>query len=136
MGTALSSSRSEESQPTGPGSSSRREQLVGADSDAIYDVYQRAGGTTTLISTGPAGGNGNFDAGYREISADGAHVFFQTQEQLVAADTDAQTDVYDRSGSTTSLLSTGPAGGNGALAPAFEGPRPTGPVSSSAPTRL
>ena len=97
------------------------EQLVAADSDATYDVYQRAGGTTTLISTGPSGGNGNFDAGYREISADGTHVFFQTQEQLVTADTDAQTDVYGRSGGTTTLISTGPAGGNGALPAAFEG---------------
>ena len=97
------------------------EQLVAADSDVFYDVYQRAGGTTTLISTGPAGGNGSFDAGYREISADGAHVFFQTQEQLVSADTDAQSDVYGRSGSTTTLLSTGPAGGNGALPATFEG---------------
>ena len=39
----------------------------------------------------------------------------------MAADTDAQTDVYDRSGGTTTLLSTGPAGGNGALPAAFEG---------------
>jgi len=97
------------------------EQLVAADSDASYDVYQRAGGITTLISTGPAGGNGNFDAGYRDISADGTHVFFQTQEQLVTADTDAQSDVYGRSGGTTTLLSTGPGGGNGALPAAFEG---------------
>ena len=97
------------------------EQLVAGDTDAFYDVYQRAGGTTTLISTGPAGGNGNFDAGYRDISADGSHVFFQTQEQLVAADTDAQTDVYGRSGGTTTLLSTGPAGGNGALAGGLRG---------------
>ena len=97
------------------------EQLVAGDTDVFYDVYERAGGTTTLISTGSAGGNGNLDAGYREISADGTHVFFQSQEQLVAADTDTQTDVYERLGGTTTLLSTGPAGGNGALPAAFEG---------------
>jgi hypothetical protein len=97
------------------------EQLVAADSDAFYDVYERAGGTTTLVSTGPAGGNSNLDAGYREISPDGNHVFFQTSEQLVSADTDAQTDVYERSGGNTILVSTGPAGGNGALPAAFEG---------------
>jgi hypothetical protein len=97
------------------------EKLVAADTDAFYDVYQRAGGTTTLISTGPAGGNGNFDAGYRDVSADGTHAFFQTQEQLVTADTDAQSDVYRGLSGTTTLLSTGPAGGNGALPAAFEG---------------
>jgi Tol biopolymer transport system component len=97
------------------------EQLVAADTDSAFDVYERSGGTTALMSTGPAGGNANLDAGYRDISADGSHVFFQTSEALVAADTDAQSDLYDRSGGTTSLLSTGPAGGNGALAAAYEG---------------
>jgi hypothetical protein len=97
------------------------EKLVAGDTDTFYDVYQRAGGTTTHISTGPAGGNGNLDSGYRDISADGSQVFFQTQEQLVTADTDAQSDVYGRSGGTTTLLSTGPAGGNGAHPAAFEG---------------
>ncbi len=97
------------------------EKLVAGDTDVLYDVYQRAGGTTTHISTGPAGGNGNFDSGYRDISADGSQVFFQTQEPLVTADTDAQSDVYGRSGGTTTLLSTGPSGGNGALPAAFEG---------------
>ena len=97
------------------------EQLVAADTDAFYDVYERAGGTTTLVSTGPAGGNGNLDAGYRDISPDGVHIFFQTEEQLVTADTDAQTDVYERSSGNTILISTGPAGGNGAIPAAFEG---------------
>jgi hypothetical protein len=72
------------------------EQLVAADTDAFYDVYERSGGTTSLVSTGPAGGNANLDAGYRDISADGTRVFFQTAEVLVAADTDAQSDVYER----------------------------------------
>jgi hypothetical protein len=97
------------------------EQLVASDTDAAFDVYERAGGTTTLLSTGPSGGNGNFDAGYRDISADGAHVFFQTTEILTGADTDGQSDLYDRSSGNTTLLSIGPAGGNGALPAAFEG---------------
>jgi hypothetical protein len=97
------------------------EKLVTGDTDAFYDVYQRSGGTTTLMSTGPGGGNGNFDSGYRENSADGTRVFFQTAEPLVGGDTDTQTDVYQRSGATTTLLSTGPGGGNGALPAAFEG---------------
>jgi hypothetical protein len=97
------------------------ESLVGTDTDAAADVYERTGSTTTLLSTGTAGGNGNFDAGYRENSADGSHVFFHTAESLVTGDTDAQTDVYDRSGGTTTRISTGPGGGNGALPAAFEG---------------
>ena len=36
--------------------------LVAADSDAVTDVYERAAGTTSLVSTGPSGGNGAFDA--------------------------------------------------------------------------
>ena len=57
----------------------------------------------------------------RSTPASAAHpptarrVFFDTEEKLVAADTDAQFDVYERSGGTTTLLSTGPSGGNGSF---------------------
>ena len=98
------------------------EKLTGTDTDSTFDVYERAGGTTTLMSIGPSGGNGNVDAAYRDVSADGTHVFFHTAEQLTSpADSDAQTDVYDRSGGTTTLISTGPVGGNGAVPAAYEG---------------
>jgi hypothetical protein len=98
---------------------SSQEQLVSADTDSARDVYQRAGGTTTLISTGPAGGNGSSWAAMRGSSADGTRVFFTTEEQLVTADTDSSGDVYERAGGTTTLVSTGPAGGNGAIDAAF-----------------
>jgi RTX calcium-binding nonapeptide repeat (4 copies) len=75
----------------------------------------------TLVSTGPAGGNGSRAALFRGASADGTRVFFTTDESLVSADTDAQTDVYERAGGQTTLLSTGPAGGNGAAHADFEG---------------
>ena len=84
------------------------------------DVYERSGGQTTLISTGPAGGNGAFDPSFEDVSADGAHVLFSTDEALVSADTDTQIDLYERSGGQTTLISTGPAGGNGAFEPSFE----------------
>jgi Tol biopolymer transport system component len=90
------------------------ESLVAGDTDGLFDTYQRSGGTTTLISTGPTGGNGPFDVFYHANSRDGAHVIFETDEQLVAADTDSTTDIYDRAGGTTSLVSIGPTGGNGA----------------------
>src|SRR5205823_5195512 len=97
------------------------EHLVSGDTDGAADVYDRSGGTTTLVSTGPAGGNGAFDASYRGSSADGSHVFFETPESLTSNDTDSAVDVYDRSGGTTSLVSAGPAGGNGAVDALYEG---------------
>ena len=92
------------------------EQLVAADTDTRMDVYERAGGVTTLLTTGPTGGNGNFSAAFNAASADGSRVFFRTQEGLVAADTDNAHDIYERAGGTTTLVSTGPAGGNGSAA--------------------
>ena len=88
---------------------------MSADTDARDDVYERSGGQTTLVSTGPAGGNGTNNAFFAGASADGGRVFFQTVEPLVSADTDTEFDVYERSGGQTTLVSTGPAGGNGAF---------------------
>jgi len=98
------------------------DRLVAADTDSSTDVYERSGGATTLISTGPNGGNGANDAHFEGASADGSRVFFSTDEQLVtAADTDSEFDIYERSGGTTTLISTGPDGGNGAFGLLFEG---------------
>ena len=94
------------------------EQLAAGDTDAMFDVYQRAAGTTTLISTGPPGGNGPQDATFRGSSLDGSRVFFATAESLSASDTDTSADVYERSGGATTLVS---APGNGAFAASFEG---------------
>jgi hypothetical protein len=96
-----------------------REPLVTADTDSQDDIYERSGGTTSLSSQGPAGGNGPYDVfdfafPYRP-SADGTHLIFATEERLVGADTDSSDDVYDRSGGTTTLISRGPAGGNGSF---------------------
>jgi hypothetical protein len=91
------------------------ESLVSADTDTSVDVYERVGTTTTLISTGSTGGNGAFDAQFAGVSADGTHVFFETKEQLTSADTDGSSDVYDRSGGTTTEVSVSPIGGNSAI---------------------
>jgi hypothetical protein len=97
------------------------ESLVAADTDSSIDVYQRSGGTTTLVSTGPAGGNGANDVTFDGISKDGTHVFFETDESLVSGDSDGQTDLYERSGGTTTLVSTGPtAGSGGGATPIFD----------------
>jgi hypothetical protein len=97
------------------------EQLVAADTDARMDIYERSGGTTSLVSTGPAGGNGAFNASFSANKADGTRVFFRTSESLVASDTDTTQDLYERADGTTMLLSTGPAGGNGTFQVIFNG---------------
>ncbi|MGH2978363.1 MAG: hypothetical protein ACRDLQ_01840, partial [Solirubrobacterales bacterium] len=89
------------------------EQLVSGDTDAGFDVYERHGGTTSLVSTGPSGGNGAFDVFFADSSADGTRAVFETDERLTPADTDSSFDVYERAGGTTTLVSTGPSGGNG-----------------------
>ena len=82
-------------------------QLDPADTDSRNDVYERSAGTAKLVSTGPAGGNGAFDPTYRGASADGTRVFFTTDESLVLADTDTTTDIYERAGGATTLVSAG-----------------------------
>jgi hypothetical protein len=97
------------------------ESLTSADTDASVDVYQRSAGTTTLLTTGPAGGNGAKDAYFEDTSKDGTRVWFETGESLVTGDSDTRQDVYERSGGTTSLVSTGPTGGSGAFDASFAG---------------
>jgi hypothetical protein len=98
-----------------------KEQLVDSDRDAAQDIYERSSGETRRVSAGVTGENGAFPASFAGSSADGTRVFFQTVEQLVAGDTDAATDVYQRSARTTTLLSTGRTGGNGAFHAGFDG---------------
>jgi hypothetical protein len=98
-----------------------REPLTAGDTDTAFDVYQRTGGTTTLLSTGPAGGNGPIDAGFAGASLDGERVIIETAESLVATDTDTVNDVYERWLNTTTHISTGPSGGNAAIAAFFAG---------------
>jgi hypothetical protein len=97
------------------------EVLTGSDTDLQTDVYQSSGGTTTLLSVGPAGGNGALPAALEGISTDGTRVFFSTTEALTAGDTDMRRDVYRRVGATTDLVSTGPGGGNGSFDADFMG---------------
>ena len=86
------------------------------------DVYERSGGTTTLVSTGPTDTQNPYSvAGLGGVFDGGARVVFSTDERLVAADLDSSQDLYERAGATTTLLSTGPAGGNGAFTPFLVG---------------
>ena len=59
------------------------ESLVGADTDGRADIYGRTAGATALISTGPDGGNGAFEARFGDATQDGSRVLFTTAESLV-----------------------------------------------------
>ena len=103
------------------------ERLTAADTDSQRDIYERASGNTTLISTGPAGGNGPQDAFFRGTSQDGLHVWFVAYESLVAEDQDSgRKDVYERYNGVTRLVSTGTQNVNQPLEGDFDGATPDG----------
>jgi Tol biopolymer transport system component len=95
-----------------------------ADTDTVRDVYERSNGeTTTLISTGPTDGNGPKPALFEWASPDGSSssVIFSTEETLTVGDTDGGAqDLYRRSGTETTLISTGPEGSSGPPSASFE----------------
>ena len=65
--------------------------LVSQDTNGRMDAYEWVGGTVHLISTGA----GNYGAEFLDASPSTKDVFFVTRDQLVAADRDENTDVYD-----------------------------------------
>jgi hypothetical protein len=99
------------------------ESLSGEDDDEEVDLYERdltGAGETRLVSTPgsglepcPSGATCTPATGKGNISPDGSHVFFETNERIAVADTDAKQDVYNWSGGTATLASVGPAGENG-----------------------
>lgn len=104
------------------------ESLVSADTDSEADLYERnlTSGETKLVSTPGAGPEAcpaahNCEPSNSGVSADGSHVFFETNEMIAAGDGDDAQDVYDWSGSIASLVSTGPSGGDGTANALFEG---------------
>jgi hypothetical protein len=96
------------------------EPLVPQDTDGdALDIYERVNGETRLISTSVLLPNAPIDARFNEISPDGMHVFFGTDERFVPEDTDSCQrytdapdgcwDVYERVGDNIRLVTTGPA---------------------------
>ncbi len=114
------------------------ESLVAADADTSADIYQRSGGETTLVSTGPMARNGASNPHLADVSQDGDHALFTTEERLTIDDLDTEPDVYDRSAAGTLLVSTrnpdelvlGPA------APFLTGTNPGSPNPSTEPRVL
>lgn len=79
-------------------------QLVPEDTDRYGDLYEHHGGATRLITTGPAGGSGDHFNVLIGQSEDAAEVYFQTEEQLTADDTDTTMDIYRRANGVTTLV--------------------------------
>lgn len=110
------------------------EKLASADGDAgESDIYVRDLGpeTTSLVSvagTCPPGlpVGQNCEPSFGGASADGSHVFFETNDRVTGADTDKSQDVYDWSEGTVTIASTGPDGGNGEVNVTFAGVTPAG----------
>jgi len=100
---------------------STTEALTSEDTDTKQDVYEREGGTTTLVSTGPEARNGPVNASFAGSSKDGSHVYFVTTEALLSEDEDVASDIYLRTGGETALVSTGSIGGNGAFSAGLHG---------------
>ena len=97
------------------------EPLVPGDADNARDVYERSGGSTILLSTGPEATGGDHDASFSAASADGARVFFVTPERVVPQDTDNASDVYRRSATGTIRISVGQINGNKENAAVLQG---------------
>jgi hypothetical protein len=98
-----------------------RERIAGGDTDSSQDLYDWAGGSPSLASTSPTGGNGAPNVTYAGSTSDGTTVYFETSEPLVSQDADASQDVYQRSAGTTALVSLGEEGrGNLAYPASFE----------------
>ena len=103
----------------------RRAALTAAISAAVIASFATAGvlapqalavpGAIERVSAGPTGGNGGYPpllaGGNRNdglpsgVSDDGLRVYFTTTEQLTSDDTDVASDLYERFGAVTTLVS-------------------------------
>jgi hypothetical protein len=99
------------------------ERLTPEDTDNSYDIYERSGGVTTLIS--PKTPDVPKPASYihrplfEGLSADGSQVAFSTRAQLVPSDDDKRLDVYVNADGRIHLVSTGPADRDSKYEPRF-----------------
>ena len=68
--------------------------LVAADTDDADDIFVRSGGTTEIVSHGPAGGDGGADIIVEQVNRAGSRLYFRTGENLTDDDTDFSADSY------------------------------------------
>src|SRR4051812_5370581 len=103
----MASGVTDDSQPASP-TSARARNGLGGSSTRRWGVA--LGFLLALVLPSAARAS---DIEFGRIAGDGSHAFFVTDESLVASDTDGLADVYERYNGVTSLVSTGPSGGNG-----------------------
>jgi hypothetical protein len=88
--------------------------LSPADTDSEFDIYERFGGSYSLVSTGPQDGSSPgfilLERFKYAFSRDGSRVFFETNKRLVPEDTNDNADVYMREGGVTRLVTAGTPG--------------------------
>lgn len=85
-----------------------KEPLVAGDTDTGYDAYRRrVDGSIRLLSKGPGTGNAGAFSGLSDYTADGDLALVESDEQLVAADTDNSRDAYLADGTGVTLISGG-----------------------------
>jgi Tol biopolymer transport system component len=94
--------------------------LVPGDTNSATDVFvhDRQRRTTTRVSVGPRGVQGNGDSEWAALSADGRFVAFHSEAINLVLDTDDTNDetdifVHDRQRRTTTRVSLGPGGAQG-----------------------
>jgi hypothetical protein len=75
-----------------------------------WDIFDLAGGTTSLVSTGPLDGPSlsGWPTSFQGASPDGSRVFFDDPRALTAQDTDKCPDLYERSGGQTRQVGANP----------------------------
>jgi Tol biopolymer transport system component len=123
------------------------EALVSSDFDDDDDIYSRdLAAAVTKLWTPPPGlcPAASCDAILVDISSDGTHAVFQTEEWLVAEDSDSEPDVYERAyddeaeTEVTRLVSTGNSEDLvlGPAPPVLTGTSPGSPGASTEPQVL
>jgi hypothetical protein len=89
------------------------ETLAAEDTDSTEDIYERDGGVVKLVSAGlnrepPDYFPENREHVFEGSSDNGDRVFWSTPLQMTAGDLDDSSDVYERSGGQTTLITSPP----------------------------
>ena len=86
------------------------DRLTPDDVDDGLDLYETVNGELRLISTGPTDPHDLQNAWYEASSYDGSRVFFAARGRMTADDHNDKIDLYERFGTTTTLISSGGPG--------------------------
>jgi hypothetical protein len=117
---------------------STSEQLTLNDEDGADDVYVRelSGTPSTTIGT-PSGvcplAGEQCNAAFEGVSENGSRLFFSSAERLTGEDVDSESDVYERAGGSTRLISVANSVNLGPSTPILTATSPASPNPSLEP---